>query len=206
MRCPRPSSRQGFSLVETRAVVAIITVLAVLSMPSISSLGRSSNLTAGGNALSDLAVMAQQYAMSHNVMTALVCVTNPASLPSAQYRAFIVLASDSTGNNWAPVSKWTFLPASVAMSSAANNTFLSPLASPPQSFPTSLTLNGTIVTSSNFVYQCFFPDGRMDTSAASVVLRIVNAQSAANLSAANPPNYYDLIFNPNTGTVKIDRP
>jgi uncharacterized protein (TIGR02596 family) len=203
-----PCSRRGFSLVEILTVIAIITVMAVLSLPSITSLRQSGSLTAGGNELSDLAVMAQQYAVSHNVMTALVGVTGTTTVPNAQNRAFVVIASDSTGNNWAPVCKWTLLPDSVVMASSSSiNTFIAQT-SPPAGFPSTLTLNGTSLNCSSgsggvCSYQLFYPDGQMDTSAPSVILPLVSAQNVA--ATALPQNYYELIFNPNTGTVKIKR-
>jgi hypothetical protein len=189
--------------------MAIITVMAVLSFPSIASLRRSGSLTAGGNELSDLAVMAQQYAVSHNVMTALVGVTGTTTVPNAQNRAFVVIASDSTGHNWAPVCKWTLLPDSVVMASSSSiNTFIAQT-SPPAGFPSTLTLNGTSLNCSPgpggvCSYQLFYPDGQMDTSAPSVVLPLVSAQNVAVTTL--PQNYYELIFNPNTGTVIINRP
>jgi len=191
-------SRGAFSLIEILSVLAVISIMAVLSLPSISGLTQSSSLSAGGNDLADLAVLAHDYAVSHNVMTALVGVTTAPTIPNAQYRAFVVMATDQSGNNWTPVSKWAWLPESVTMSSNSSvNTFLSPV-SLPQNFPTYVSLNGAAVNSSNCAYQFFYPDGHMNTSSSSVVLRIVSANSQAN--------YYDLIFNPLTGTIKINRP
>jgi len=200
----RGNSRGGFSLVEILTVLAVISIMAVVSVQSFSSMTQSGGLTTGGNDLADLAALAHDYAASHNVMTALVAVTTSSSVSSsAQYRAFIVVASDTTGTVWSPVSKWVYLPAAVTMSSYATlNTFQTfKGAYPPQNL--SLTLNGQGVAS-GYVFQTFYPDGHMDTSANSVVLHLVtNANKALK---TEPKDYYDLVFNPMTGTVKINRP
>lgn len=200
----RREGRRGFSLVEILSVLAVISIMALVGLPSITAMSQSGSLTAGGNDLADLAVMAHDYAVSHNVMTALVGVTSATTVPSAaQYRAFIVLASDPTGQNWAPVSKWVFLPSAVTMSSYASlNTFQTfKGAYPPQNL--SLNLEGANVTS-GYAYQTFYPDGHMDTTASSVVLHIVTNQNKT--TKTDPKDYYDLVFNPMTGTVKINRP
>ncbi len=188
------SSRQGFSLVEMLTTLAIISVMAVLSLPSIVSFSEANKLSAGGNELADLATLAHDYALSHNMVTALVGVTTSNAVPTAQYRAFVVMARDSSGN-WSPVSKWTWLPDAVTMDSSSANTFLTFSGSNQQNF--SLNLNGASV-GSGYAYQLFFPDGRMDTSASSLLLRVVTTH--------NPANWYDLVFNPMTGTVKVNRP
>ena len=191
---PYRSSRRGFSLVEILTTLAIISVMAVVSLPSIASFSEASKLSAGGNELADLATLAHDYALSHNMVTALVGITTSSAAPSAQYRAFVVMARDS-GGNWSPVSKWTWLPEAVAMDSSSANTFLTFSGTNQQNF--SLNLNGAKV-GSGYAYQLFFPDGRMDTSASSLLLRVVTPH--------NPANWYDLVFNPMTGTVKINRP
>lgn len=165
---------------------------------------------AGGNDLADLASLAHDYAVSHNVMTALVGVTTSTSVSSnAQYRAFVVIASDSTGNNWAPVCKWMLLPASVTMASSTKldttlNTFIYPKFQGSYPLPTiTFSLDGVNFTS-GYLYQTFYPDGHMDTSASSVTLLLVTNQNKTATTA--PKDYYELIFNPMTGTVKINRP
>ena len=190
----RRSGSRAFSLLEILATLAIISIMAAVSFPSIASLSQGDKLSAGGNDLADLATQAHEYALSHNVVTALVGVTTSPAVPNAQYRAFVVMARDSSGN-WSQVSKWLRLPDAIAMDTTSVNTFLNYQGSYPQTF--SLSLNGATMTS-GYAYQLFFPDGRMDTSASSVLLRVVSSQNSAN--------WYDLIFNPMTGTVKIDRP
>lgn len=189
----RPS-RRGFSLIELFTTVAVIVIMAAISLPSVSSLLDGDKLTSGGNSLLALSMEAHDYALAHNVVTALVGVTTSSAVPNAQYRAFVILARDSDGS-WSPVSKWMWLPAGVTMDSSSANTFLNYQGANAQTF--ALNLQGANV-GGGYAYQLFFPDGRMDTSASSVLLRVV--------ATHNPANRYDLIFNPMTGTVKVDRP
>jgi prepilin-type N-terminal cleavage/methylation domain-containing protein len=210
-------SRRAFTLIELLVVLAIIAILAVLSLPALSSMNQSGNLTAAGNDLADLAALAHDYAASHNVMTALIGVkAGPATLPSSeQYRAFIVVAGALTPGNpptWspAPVTKWLLLPASVTMASSTGalatiksyNTFLTITGDQYPPNP-SLSLGGVNITG-GYTWQTFFPDGHMDTSASSVTLLLVTTPNKAATSV--PKDYYELIFNPMTGTVKINRP
>ncbi len=169
------------------------------------------------NGLVDLATFAHDYALSHNATTALVGVTSSSNASTAQYRAFVVLANNQ--GVWSQVSNWYHLPSSTVMSSNTANTFLAYQngggygGNYPQTFivpstsASALTLRGAAVNNSDntgFAYLIFFPDGHIDTTGSSAInMRLVNAQ---NQATGSPADYYDLIFNPMTGTVKISQP
>ena len=204
----RQNASDAFSLLEILLVTGIILVMTLISLMSLPSLKTASSLTAGGNNLADLAQLARDYALSHNVITAFVGVTN-STLTNASYRAFIVLSRDSSGN-WAPVTQWTWLPSATVMSSAETNSFLTYQGSNPQTFTNSsssaLVLNRVNVND-GCAYQLFFPDGQIDSvSSSTFVLRLVSASPASDQAAANPRNWYDLVFIPSTGAIKIERP
>jgi prepilin-type N-terminal cleavage/methylation domain-containing protein len=188
---------RAFSLIELLTVVAVLSVLAAASIPALSSLSGASSLTGDGNNLVNLAASAREYSLANNALTALVGVTTLNSKPTANYRAFIVLKREADGT-WSPLSKWFLLSDKVSMSNQATNTFLQFRGSYTNvNFPP-LTLDGaTVNVSTDCTYQFFLPDGRMDASDP-ILLRLVPANGTS-------PNRYDLIFNPNTGTVKVDR-
>ncbi len=209
--------QSGFSLAELMTVLAVISILAALSFPSVASFNQSAALKSAGNGLVDLATFAHDYALSHNATTALVGVTSSSNASSAQYRAFVVLANNQ--GVWSQVSNWYRLPQSTVMSSSNANTFLSYQngggysGNYPQTFlvpstsASALTFRGTPVNNSDntgFAYLIFFPDGHIDTTGSSAInMRLVNSQ---NQATGSPADYYDLIFNPMTGTVKISQP
>jgi len=197
-------SRRGFSMIEVLSVLAIISVMAAVSFPSLAGMNQSASVTAGGNDVADLATFAHDYALSHNTMTALVAATTPSAIPATdQYRLLIVMANPSgDGLTWLPVSKWHILPDGATLSATTANTFLNNAS---QAFKVAApTFKGAVLPNGSYGYKVFFPDGHMDTSAATPpTLRVV---SLKNRASASPVDYYDLVFNPTTGAVKISRP
>ena len=139
---PLSSVRSAFTLVELMAVVALIGLMMLVAMPSLSS-GRSSALIGAARQLSNDLNLARQYAIAHNYHTRVVIATektiddSQTTLPdlmAMQYSAYAIMQQARVGsggiawfsrapNNqpnlpqgryeWTYTQAWKFLPKGV---------------------------------------------------------------------------------------------
>lgn len=195
------NSKRAFSLTELLTVVAIMALIGAIGMPAMQSL-RSARLSTSGNRLADLVNQARQNAITRNIQTALVMVTD-VSDTGLNNRLFCLVEYHPAAQSWGMVSPWTLLPAEVMIDSAASDVFIknSPALSTAIG---NLKYGSTTITSGHYTYQVFLSDGTMDSSQIPAnsppVLRLVQNR------AANQANYYDIILNVYTGIPKIERP
>jgi prepilin-type N-terminal cleavage/methylation domain-containing protein len=107
----------GFSLIELLIVMAIMGILLVVTIPSVSSIGGSENLTKAAGDISTILEGARAYAMSHNTYV-YVGVFEANNVPgtttlqtSGTGRIFVATAASSDGSkgyssssSWAPAN------------------------------------------------------------------------------------------------------
>jgi prepilin-type N-terminal cleavage/methylation domain-containing protein len=192
----------GFTLTELLTVIVVMALLVSLGLPSIMSSYRASGLTAAGNQLDSLAMLARENAVSHNVRTALVLVTSNSANPSLSGRAVSVweMGSDQT---WTQTGRWMFLP-------AATRAYDDPSATV-TGFPTpapTITLNGSAVPAGNYSAFIFNPEGNMyGPPSTKRVASIEYATDPAPVGSVNTSlkNYYDLVFGSDTGAIYVVR-
>lgn len=198
------TQNRAFSLVELLTVVAILVTLLALGVPTMSGGFRSTALMHGGNSLAGLSDLARQTALSRNVMTAVIMVTEgPNENLNARTLGLFELGADRV---WKQTSQWVYLPESVFFqddpATAANHAELPTAPSEMQ-----VTLNGQPFTLSRGKYRAlvFFPDGRMlGDSLHSRTVSVRNRGTAGD--GSRPANYYDLVFNADNSAYRIVRP
>jgi len=220
MKTQSISNEQGFSIVETLAVVAIMSILTALTMTTFSSL-QSASLTSSGNQIVDVLAMARQNSISQNAYTAVVIKSQGTGAYSSYCLLQLTRQDDGTLGAWTALTPWRSLGRGVVFESGqSNDTFISSSGSVdlPQPLPTTFPLpfQGQQILTSTTTYQCYQPDGTlMGGQASALRLRLIE-QVAAPSSGTIPSqgakvsgqeaNYYDLVFISNTGVTKIERP
>lgn len=182
--CPsRPGGTSAaFSLIELLVVVAVMGILLAMGA-SVFSSSKGAEVTKAGGVLTDLAHLARQNALSKNTRTMLVIgqVTE-----AGQPRSAASIWDAATTNQ---LERWNLLPVSVVAenSGSAQTAFTAPL-----------TFRGSTVNNPEIYW--FYPDGRMgDNLTDAPKLRVEPREGTAE-------NFYELVFNPVTGTAKVNRP
>lgn len=172
----------GFSIIELMVVVAIMCVLIGLGVATLSSPKGAGEITQAGSMVSDLARLAREHALSKNTRTVLVIA------PIKEGGEDRLGVSIWDGANTNQLERWNLLPTSVA----ANKT-----SSP--SDPLKVKFRNSEINATNTFW--FYPDGRMgDGLTTAPKLRIQSNRGS------NVVNFYELVFNPVTGTAKVNRP
>lgn len=200
----------AFSLLELLIVIAILGLLAVITVPALSSAMQGIKITQGTQLLLDQFTLARQLAVSKNraVETRLYSYADP-SIPgsSKSYRGVqnFELLDDGTAK---PLDKMVRLPSELILDSSAS---LSPLLSASRAKQWTATDTQTrlpdIGTSYDTRAIVFRPNGYTDLAVGGqtwfVTLHTANAGD--NLSAL-PPNFSVIQIDPWTGRTSIFRP
>ncbi|MBE2204364.1 MAG: prepilin-type N-terminal cleavage/methylation domain-containing protein [Chthoniobacterales bacterium] len=185
--------RSAFTLLELLIVIAIISVIATLTVMSLSSPGGAAQLTTAGNETVDVLNNARQYAQAQNTL-AMVAVINTGADAGRVLGSFAFSATNGTDGTWSQIDRWRILPDKAEIDlTASTNALGSPMAS---ALP--LRRGGTTV---NCVATTFLPDGRpmAPSSSQPSVIQLRNRQGPTN-------NYYKIIINQATGTPIVRRP
>ncbi len=183
----------GFSLVELLVAIAIIGLLAALTVPALTSVMQSSDLTRGGQLVADQVNLGRQTASSQNAVIELRFIKVPGR---KGYAATQLWRADDSGQ-MSPSRRVVNLPQSVTI---ADNTLSPAIASLPTG---SMTFNGS---STDYRALQIRPTGEITpiVDMKSLVLTIVPEVFAANTTL--PANYFLVQINPVTGTPLVYRP
>ncbi len=207
-----PRNNTAFSLLELLIVVGVISLLTVVSVPAISGLSQSRNLTNGGNMVISLAQQARQNSIAKNSLTALVLATQ-VSDTGFNLKLFCLMELAPGASQWTALSPWQILPTGVAVDSTQSGAFFnSPGVTPALQNP---RFQGKDV--STVVYQIFSPDGSLYVGAngqpaipplVKLVPGIIAANGALQYTGAggsSPDNYYEISLNLYTGVPQVQR-
>jgi uncharacterized protein (TIGR02596 family) len=207
---PQPKKR-GFTLVELLVVMAIIGLLAVVSLPAISSLTTSFNLNGASNALVGVLALGRQDAIALNAQVEVrfyqYVITGFADEPaSGSFHAYQLFEDVPTTGAVKPLTRMQFLPGRIVFSP---NVTLSAL----------LTAGTTQVTGTTpapiglptaYTYQIFHfrPDGSTDINP--TINNFLTLADIVGLTKAGagvaPKNYATIVIDPIAGTAKAVRP
>lgn len=194
-RCAR-CGRRGFSLVELLVVVAIVGILAALTVPALSSMMQGNDLARGGQVVADQVNLARQTASAQNTVVEMRFIQLP-NRPG--YSAIQLWRSDSSGG-MKPVRGMFTLPQSVTI--AANP----PLPGAMASLPTGTMPAGTTAASAAYAAVQIRPSGQVTPILAMSNLFFSVVPGVFANDSQLPPNYFLVQINPLTGVPLVYRP
>lgn len=194
------ATTRAFSLVELLVVVAIIGLVAALTVTGLRSRGaaslRNSGALAGG-----VADSARQMAQSGRTKTALAVAT----IGQDAYRALTVLKCETNGQ-WTPATRWTRLPDGIIFDSTESDFF----SNATNSITNTIRMAGaTLTDGTGFRAHRFSTDGSLEGQPAPLRLRLREGFSANGIqtfTAGNTNRYFDIILIPTGGRVKYVQP
>lgn len=207
-----PAGRRGFTLVETLVVLAIVGVLAAISIPAVNSVMNSYNLNSAGQSVLSQLTLARQEALANNCQVEVRFYQMPNAKGAMVYRAIQTFRENSDSVNGIkiiPISKPYFLPNGTWMVYDPSVTTVSTL------FNT--TVSGARTSEgdsahplpspygvSPFVCFRFRPNGRTDLASSSLIT--IAVESAPIVANNLPSNFITLQIDPVNGSVRSYQP
>lgn len=198
----KPFSAKGFTLFELVTVMAILSVLITMAVPSIHSIADGRNISNAVDITCNLAATARQQALTKGSAIALILSPQPATGSTDAHQSLLLLEGAQNGSGtvvWKTSSPWIKLPNAVILTPYVRNnvpTFYSSGSSSAMgSNPLSSTVNG--INLSTCTYVVFLPDGTVlsPQGGPDISLR------RANKSGTNAD--YDVLIQDNSGRSKI---
>lgn len=188
--------RAGFSIVELLVVVAVLGVLMVLTLPAVSSLMQSSDLTRAGQMLADQINLARQMASAQSTVAEVRLIELPGR---TGYTGIQIWKADSSGDLKAarPLAR---LPQAVAISgNTAHSAAIGSLGA--GTMP-----GGGAAANAPYVALQIRPSGFVTPVIGMSSLFFTVMPEARIAESDLPPNYFLLQINPLTGAPLVYRP
>lgn len=194
-RCARTPGGVAFSLIELITVMAIMSILIAVTVPAVSSLQGSMQMTSAGASVGDFLSLARQTAVSSDRDVAVRFYQPASGGPLIGCQAFIL---QDNGTQTA-VQRVLWLPQRVVFSDNTNQSSLFQ------------TISGTATVSGQQTLKysqfCFLRDGSTDLDpSASWFFTLTSPQAATNSTTNTPSNFVTFLIEPENGTVKYYRP
>lgn len=201
----------GFTLLEMMVVLAVVALLATLTIPTVNKVVRASNLSSSGRQFMDQCVLARQTAQAKNMPVEVRLYRLPdynadAAASPEVYRAFqIFLVGDSN----VPLTKPDFFKTPVVISPGTNESaFLADLsdsASSHKQVSPAATDPKLGVHGNNYQYAAFrfLPSGATDLVATKNFVTFVLEDDK---SVAEGGNFFTVQIDPVNGSVRSFRP
>lgn len=200
---PRKRGVHAYTLIEMLVVIAIIGTLLVISVPALSSLLESNNLTRGGQLLADQIGLARQIAAAKNKAVEVRLIKSDPASPNGYSSIQLWIADEAGGyktvNRLASLPKGILISEQPAVSAAFGSTN-------GLSTNNSMPPNAGVV--SNLKYAAFQirPSGTITPPLAmsNATLTVISSKFTTNSSL--PKNYVTIQINPLTATPLVYRP
>jgi len=199
---PFSLNASAFSLIELLCVVAVLSILAAVTVPGLQSILKGNALrTASDRAWATLST-GRQEAVSRQANVAVVLTTGRSGASSHKADAFLLLVASPNGSGWtwAPASKWIRLPAGVEVKPESGSYLSSTTASPEVAAYAGISgvlpkIDGETVA--DFTYVVFRPDGSVDSATANPVLGFRRLNSTATTTETA------LVLSPDSGRARF---
>lgn len=192
----------AFSLIELLLVVAVMGLLAALTLPAFNSMGRSMSLTSGGQQIADAFTLARQQAVSKSrkAEVRLIQLPDDHGQNTQVYRAVQVYIAKGDATNMVPVNKLARLPTGIIVTDRSTR---SPILSNPAAGTGTVPVGGVNRTYTAFTLQA---DGGLagTYSGGGSFLTVEGERDAQGTDG--PANFSTIYINPITGQVTIFRP
>jgi len=214
---PRKDSvrRQAFSLIELLAVMAVISLLMVATIPAFNSMGPAYRLGTASEAIMTVLDTARMEAINANTTVQLRIITGSAAPVEAQYRAYSLWKRNKTDGTYAQTTKWEILPVGVTFESLDDPSLSYPLSDP--RYAGTHVLNSTLNNKNTSAYlgqsvgttyvECY-PDGsvRLPALAGSSAYLLMKLATATTNAAGTPANWRQVRINALTGQLRLNTP
>jgi len=200
-----PVKRGAFSLVELLCVMAVISVLMVITVFYAKGPGDAQKLRTAGDMVSGMSMHARQYALSHSTLTAIVILGKSAPATRA-LRSVAVFALEATpsGAEWKQIVAWRQFQEGVIIDPDESSFFVALARQPSPPLPSSLQVGGEPVT--DYKYQVFLPNGRI-LNENSVTLKVLPGfMTGGSLASTQKNNFLTLTLIGTTGQTKVFQP
>jgi uncharacterized protein (TIGR02596 family) len=198
-RFVKTARRSAFSLLELLIVIAIMGILAALTLPAFNSISGGRKLDLAGSQVVDTLSLARQSAMAQGCRVRLELADIGASSPD--YRIHRLL--EFRNGTWQAASKWMTLDDTVKISSDASRTSL--INQITNSATTNFTYRGTNFSNKKVIPVTFLPDGTTLLSGTNNFLTLEPIRSPKDASG-NALNWSCIVINPVTGRATAYRP
>jgi len=209
----RVKALDAFTLVEMLVVVTVIGLLLALAGAGLGGAMQGMAMTNAGNKVTQVIDAARQRAMTANVLTAVVLVTNSGEAEDG--RALTVIEYPPGGSAWTQYSEWDLLPEGVTIDLNNNDygSFVNSKDPLPFFSSDSVKYKTKSLTPDQFTVRVFVPSGGLLDSSQASQLQVVdglndNGTTTYTKALVNniPANYYRVTILGSTGKTKIERP
>jgi Tfp pilus assembly protein FimT len=200
--------------VELLTVVGIITLMAGISIPAVTTLSQANQISSAARVVSNLMSLARSEAVTKGTQTRFVVITGWSQKQEAEYRRFSVWRYDQGNGTWLQATKWEEMPQGIAFdpSSASYANAANPA--------TDHLFNGTEASDSGFEpkingqavktrYVEFAPNGSASVpnmSGLEIWMALAKDVESPVGSSASPTNWAKITTSALTGRLKIIRP
>lgn len=210
---PLISCRKAFSLVEMLAVLAVISLLATMVTPALTSIFGGKNSTRALDVVSNSAALARQTAMTTGRPIALVVNRSERAAVTDTQAVLVLSAPESTvpavdeatgQTTWVPKGTWTKMPTSVQVNvreraEEGKPSFYRATSAGPLTGTLPIKLDGKEVT--DYDYIVFYPDGSVDAPTVGPALEFKRYQGGQDMTTVAAD--YTLVVQSNSGRAKI---
>ena len=197
----RPAARHpsAFSLLELLTVIAIMAILAAITLPAFNSISAGRKLDRAASQVVDTLSLARQTAMAHGcrVRWELADI----GTGTTDYRIHRLV--EFKGGTWQAASKWVALDSTVQINTDPARSGLISAATNPAT--TNFTYGGKNFPSKTAIPVTFLPDGTTLLSGSNTFLTLEPVQGPRDASG-NSPNWSCIVVNPVTGRATAFRP